>query len=147
MERLHNLYRQIIMDHYKKPRHQGLIDDPSYTNVHLKNPSCGDDITIAVKREGSTIVDVRHQGSGCSICCSSASIMADLMIGKTTSEAQTITAMYASMLQGETFDESLLKEAAAYQGIKQFPARYKCATLAWQAFEAALKEEGESYVR
>ncbi len=143
MDRLTHLYRQIILDHYKNPRNKGLKDDPSYHTIHLKNPTCGDDITIAVKREGDNILDVRHDGSGCSICCSSASVLATLMQNTDVSHAKTLITHYHAMLHGEAFDEALLKEAAAYQGVKQFPARHKCATIAWQAFESALKEEGE----
>lgn len=143
MDRLTHLYRQIILDHYKNPRHKGVPNDDAYRVVHLKNPTCGDDITLAVKHDGHVVEDVRHEGSGCSICCSSASVLADLMRGQEISQAHRLIQQYNAMLHGEAFDEAALKEAAAYQGVKQFPARYKCATIAWQAFEAALKEEGE----
>jgi len=72
---LENLYRQVIMDHYKNPYNKGLVQDPSYFTVHLHNPSCGDDMTVQLKETNGVITDIRHQGTGCSICCSSASVM------------------------------------------------------------------------
>lgn len=84
MENLENLYRQVIMDHYKNPRNKGLIEnDESYKTLHLNNPSCGDDINIQVKIENGHLCDIRHQGVGCSICCSSASVMSETLKIKT----------------------------------------------------------------
>ena len=71
MNNIENLYRQVIMDHYKNPRNKGL---KGYPHVHIKNPSCGDDITVEAKIENGIIVEINHQGTGCSICCSSASV-------------------------------------------------------------------------
>ncbi len=146
MHQLENLYRQIIMDHYKNPRHKGLTDDKNYFTHHIKNPSCGDDITIQTRIENQTIKDVRHDGSGCSICCSSASVLASLMIGKDIDHAEKLTLNYLSMIMNRPFDEDLdLDDAMAYQGVKQFPARIKCATIAWKAFENTIKEWSESH--
>ena len=145
MQQLENLYRQIIMDHYKNPRHKGLKTDDKYRTHHIKNPSCGDDITVQSYIENNTVKDVRHDGSGCSICCSSASVLASLMIDKNVDEAKRLTENYLNMIMNRDFDESLdLEDALAYQGVKQFPARIKCATIAWKAFEQTLKEWRES---
>ncbi|MFH5881988.1 MAG: Fe-S cluster assembly sulfur transfer protein SufU [Candidatus Izemoplasmataceae bacterium] len=144
MEQLENLYRQIIMDHYKNPRNKGLLDNDHYHKYHIKNPSCGDDITIQSRIEDGIVKDVRHEGSGCSICCSSASVLSTLMIGKPVSEAQNLTTNYLRMILNQTFDQTIdLDDAFAYQGVTKFPARVKCATIAWKAFEQTLKEEGE----
>ncbi|TVP96545.1 MAG: SUF system NifU family Fe-S cluster assembly protein [Acholeplasmatales bacterium] len=146
MDTLENLYRQIIMDHYKNPRHKGLVDDPLYVTKHIKNPSCGDDITIQSLVREDIVEDVRHDGRGCSICCSSASVLASLMIGKTEHEAMTLTENYLNMITGKPFDQARdLEDALAYQGVTKFPARMKCATIAWQAFGATLnKKAGET---
>jgi SUF system NifU family Fe-S assembly protein len=141
MEQLENLYRQIIMDHYKNPRHKGLVDDEHYHTHHIKNPSCGDDITIQTKVEDGIVKDVRHDGSGCSICCSSASVMASLMINKPVALAEHLASNYLLMIMNKPFDETIdLEDAFAYQGVTKFPARIKCATIAWKAFEETLRK-------
>lgn len=146
MQQLENLYRQIIMDHYKNPRNKGLVDNESYHKEHIKNPSCGDDITIQTKLENGRVKDVRHEGSGCSICCSSASVLSTLMKDKTVKDAQALTETYLKMLSNQPYDETQeehLEDAIAYQGVRKFPARIKCASIAWKAFEETLKEKGE----
>ncbi|PKL00569.1 MAG: SUF system NifU family Fe-S cluster assembly protein [Tenericutes bacterium HGW-Tenericutes-1] len=141
MEKLDNLYREIIMEHYKNPRNKGLIDDPSYVTVHIKNPSCGDDITVQSKFVNGIVKDCRHDGHGCSICCSSASVMTETVIDKTTEEANKIADNYLLMVTNKSFDETIdLEEAAVYSGVRQFPARVKCASIAWQAFVETLKK-------
>ncbi|HHU55975.1 MAG TPA: SUF system NifU family Fe-S cluster assembly protein [Acholeplasmataceae bacterium] len=132
------LYRQVIMDHYKNPRHKGL---KGYPNVHLRNPSCGDDVTVEAKIENEVLKDVNHEGSGCSICCSSASVLCELMTGKTITEAQEIINNYYRMIKGEEIDnEECLEEALVYQGVSKFPARIKCATISWKALEDLIGE-------
>jgi SUF system NifU family Fe-S assembly protein len=141
---LKNLYRQVIMDHYKDPINKGILEDDTYHKVHLKNPTCGDDITIAVKLNGEIIEDIRHDGIGCSICCSSASVLCDVLSGKRKQETLTITNNFYDMIKGEKYDEKLdMGDAVAYIGVSQFPARIKCATIPWKAFEATLKEMEE----
>lgn len=139
---LAQLYRQVIMDNYKNPKNKGLIDDPSYIQVHLKNPSCGDDMHVCCHIDGDKIVDIRHDGHGCSICCSSASVMSELLKGKKISEATSIINNFYEMVKGNPLpDEDIMDEAIAYKSVSQFPARIKCATLAWKAIEEAIKEE------
>lgn len=139
---LENLYRQVIMDHYKNPRNKGLLDNPLYKTVHIKNPSCGDDITIQSLVEDGSVKDIRHDGSGCSICCSSASVLSETVKGKTVEEAKTISEAYLNMLSNKEFDETVdLEEAIAYIGVRQFPARIKCASISWKAFEETLEKE------
>jgi len=142
MENLENLYREVILEHYKNPRNKGLLSDPKYVTVHIKNPSCGDDITIQSKIEDGTIVDCRHEGKGCSICCSSASVMSETVIGKTTENAHHIADNYLKMVSNKEFDPTVdLEEATVYAGVKQFPARVKCASIAWQAFIQTLEKK------
>lgn len=141
MQKMQNLYRQVIMDHYKNPRNKGLVDDEKYHSVHLKNPSCGDDITVQTKIENGVIVDARHEGTGCSICCSAASVMTEIVIDKTVEEALEISDNLTKMLSNQAYDEDVdLEEAIVYEGVRQFPARVKCASLAWKAFEGTTKE-------
>ncbi|MCL2558912.1 MAG: SUF system NifU family Fe-S cluster assembly protein [Turicibacter sp.] len=141
---LQNLYRQVIMDHYKNPRNKGLIADAGYQDVHLKNPTCGDDVTISVKASGDVIDDIRHEGVGCAICCSSASVMSEVLVDKTFAEALHITDSFYEIVKGEDIaddlDEDDMGDAIVYAGVSQFPARIKCATIAWKAFEEAVAE-------
>ncbi len=144
MINLEQLYRQVIMDNYKNPKNKGLILNPEYVNIHLKNPSCGDDMHVCCKVSNGVIEDVRHDGHGCSICCSSASVMSGLLKGRTVSEAQDIINDFYEMVKGNDIaDEERMDEAIAYKSVSQFPARIKCATLAWKAMEEALKQNKE----
>lgn len=139
MNNLENLYRQVIIDHYKNPRNKGL---KGYKNVHYKNPSCGDDITIEAKIEDGIIKEVNHEGVGCSICCSSASVLSELVKGKTTIDALKLIDKYYKMLLGEDIeDEEDLEDAIAYHGVSKFPARIKCATISFKALEELIKGE------
>ncbi|AIO18694.1 NifU-like protein [Candidatus Izimaplasma bacterium HR1] len=141
MNNMENLYRQVIMDHYKNPRNKGLKQDPEYKTVHIKNPTCGDDITIQSKVENGIVKDVRHDGTGCSICCSSASVMTEVLIGKTKDEAMVIAENYLNMLANQNYDETVeLEDAVVYSGVRKFPARIKCASIAWKAFEGTVEE-------
>ena len=146
MQKMEQLYRQIIMDHYKNPRHKGLKEDPAFITHRHKNPSCGDDITIQSRVEDGIIQEIRHEGTGCSICCSSASVVASLLTGKPIQEARTLIHNYIKMIANQPFEhKDALEDALAYEGVKQFPARIKCATIAWKALEATLDEkEGET---
>lgn len=141
MAGLQNLYRQVIMDHYKNPRNKGLLQEDGYKTIHIKNPTCGDDVTIQSKIEDGMVKDVRHDGTGCSICCSSASVMSEVLIGKTVEHALEIKDAYLNMLSNKPYDEELeLEDAIAYQGVRQFPARIKCASIAWKALEGSIEE-------
>lgn len=145
MSMIDQLYRHVIMEHYKNPRNKGLKLEKEYRSLRLKNPSCGDDVTIQVKVEDTTIKDIRHDGSGCSICCSAASVMSELLKNKTIMEANhLIEDFYQLVKGGEPQNPDALDEAMAFSGVKQFPPRVKCATLAWKAIDALLNgEEGE----
>lgn len=135
MANLENLYREVIMEHYKNPRNKGLLIDETYKQIHIKNPSCGDDITIQTKVEQGIVTDCRHDGTGCSICCSSASVLSETMIGKTIEEAKKVANTYLNMITNETYDTTVdLEEAEVYKGVRLFPARIKCASISWKAF-------------
>lgn len=141
--KLEDLYRQVIMDHYKNPRNKGLLTSDGYHEVHLHNPSCGDDIVVEVLVENGVVKDVRQDGTGCSICCSSASVMSETLKGKEIHHCEHLIHDFFEMIQGNEISEETeedLGEAIAYKGVSQFPARIKCATLAWKACEKALTE-------
>lgn len=140
MSNLDNLYREVIMEHYKNPRNKGLLEDESYKSFHIKNPSCGDDITIQTKVKDGKIIDCRHQGHGCSISMASASVLTEIMIGKSVDEATELVKNYLHMVANKPYNEAIdLEEATVFSGVKQFPARVKCASIAWVAFEDTLK--------
>ena len=138
---LNTLYRTVIMDNYKNPKNKGLKQTDDYHFVHLNNPSCGDEMNVEIKIENGIIKDVRQDGHGCSISMSSASVMSDVLIGKTVEEARKIILDFYGIVTGtDPEDEEALGEAIAYIGVRQFPARVKCATLAWKAIERAIDE-------
>ncbi|XMB86935.1 SUF system NifU family Fe-S cluster assembly protein [Mycoplasmatota bacterium WC44] len=142
MSDLNNLYRQVIMDHYKNPRNKGLVEDEGYKKFHIKNPSCGDDITIQAKVDDGVIEDIKHEGTGCSICCSSASVMSETVKGKKVEETSAVIENYYNMIKGKKYDEDLdMGDAVVYSGVAKFPARVKCATIAWQALEESIKTD------
>ena len=143
MNNIDSLYRQVIMEHYKNPRNKGLVDDESYHTLHLKNPSCGDDITMEALVEDGVVKEIRHQGSGCSICCSSASVLSETLKGKKVDEAKELIKDFYGMITGEREENEDLEEALVYQGVSKFPARIKCATLSWKAIEEAINKNEE----
>jgi len=135
MNNIENLYRQVIMDHYKNPRNKGLKGFPK---ARIKNPSCGDDITMEALVENGVVKEIRHQGTGCSICCSSASVLSETLKGKSVEEAKVLIGDFFGMITGEKEENEDLEEALVYQGVSKFPARIKCATVAWKALERVL---------
>ncbi len=139
---LETLYRQVIMDHYKRPKNKGLVNDSSYITIHLNNPSCGDEMTVQLQvNEDHQITDIKHDGHGCSICCSSASVMSQTLKDHSTNEAGQIINEFYELIKGYPFNKDILKgDAIVYQGVSQFPARIKCATLAWKAVETGLNK-------
>ena len=140
---LNDLYGQVIRDHKKFPRNKGLID--GYKTLRFKNPSCGDDITVQALLEEGKIKDIRHEGSGCAICCSSASVMSEVLKNKSKEEANLVIEDFYRLIKGEdVLDEEALDEAIVYSGVAKFPARVKCATLAWKAVGAVIVgDQGE----
>ncbi|EUJ44641.1 Fe-S cluster assembly sulfur transfer protein SufU [Listeria riparia] len=138
--KLDQLYRQVIMDHYKNPRNNGTLDDESVT-IDLNNPTCGDEIHLHLKMENQMITDAKFTGSGCSISMASASMMTESIIGKSEKEALKMSRDFSEMVQGhehDIVDENGDVEALA--GVAKFPARIKCATLSWKAMERAIFE-------
>ena len=138
---LDTLYRQVIMDHYKNPRNRGKIDDGSLT-IHLNNPTCGDTISLQLQIEDDIVKNVKFIGEGCSISLSSTSMMTQAIKGKSIEEALKLSKVFSEFMQGIAPPDDLdLGDIEALQGVCKFPARIKCATLAWKAMEKAIEEK------
>jgi len=141
---LRDLYQDIILDHGQHPRNFRAQAQPSHF-AHGHNPLCGDRVTIFVTLDGERIGDVSFQGRGCAISQASASLMTEILRGKTLAEAETLFKGFHAKVTGN--DAPATPEALGddmdrlepLTGVKAYPARVKCATLAWHAFEAALK--------
>lgn len=139
---LDTLYRQVIMDHYKNPRNKGVLDGDVLT-VDMNNPTCGDRIQLQLQVEDDIVKDVKFNGEGCSISMSSASMMTQAIKGKKLEEALNMSETFSHMMMGEEVDteELDLEDIGALQGVAKFPARIKCATLAWKAMEKGFDQE------
>src|SRR6195952_110363 len=138
------MYQEIILDHFKHPHHKGLRD-PFDTEVHHVNPTCGDEVTLRVKLDGDTVVDVSYDGQGCSISQASTSVMTDLVIGRTVPEAMALSDEFLALMQSKGQiepDEDTLEDAVAFAGVSRYPARVKCALLSWMAWKDALAQAG-----
>ena len=139
---LDQLYRSVIMDHYKNPRNKGSLDENSVT-IDMNNPTCGDRIHLTLKLEDGVVQDAKFDGEGCSISMSSASMMTQIVKGKKLDEALELAGIFSKMMLGEDFDHEKydLGDVEALQGVAKFPARIKCATLAWKAMEKGVQNE------
>jgi nitrogen fixation NifU-like protein len=150
---LESMYREIILDHYRRPLHKGLRA-PYDAEVHHVNPTCGDEITLRVTlKDGAgepALADVSYDALGCSISQASASVMADAIIGKTVGEAMSISGAFLELMQsrGQTEpDEDVLGDAVAFEGVSKYPARIKCALLGWMAWKDATAQALDSQER
>ncbi len=156
---LDDLYQSIILDHNRRPRNQGPLEGAD-REVHGHNPLCGDQVTIRLKMDGTTITDVRFEGSGCAISRASASMMTSAVKGRTTAQALTLFDNFHELVtgappagtkldgnagtpgmsnaSGESTDVKMPRELAAFAGVARFPLRVKCASMAWHALREAL---------
>ena len=140
---LESMYQEIILDHYRPPHHRGLRE-PYDAEVHHVNPLCGDELTVRVslKETGGApaVADVSYDALGCSISQASASVMTDLVIGKSVDDAMAIFEEFLALMrskgEGEP-DEDVLEDAVAFSGVSKYPARIKCALLGWMAWKDA----------
>jgi nitrogen fixation NifU-like protein len=141
---LDDLYRDIILDHYRNPRHKGHLNAPSACHEGL-NPLCGDEVTIEVKLDDGRLSDVAYMGSGCSISQSSASMMAEAVAGKKVDEIRHLIDRFTAMMRGsDDINPEEMGDLEALSGVRKFPVRIKCATLAWHTLDEALNEAGAS---
>jgi len=137
---METLYQDIILDHYKHPHGRGLRE-PFNAEAHHVNPTCGDEITVRVRVTGDAVEDVSYQGMGCSISQAAPSVLHELVQGRTVGQALTITDKFTELLTGRGEvepDEDVLGDGIAFAGVAKYPARVKCALLAWMAFKDAL---------
>ena len=135
------LYQEMILDHYRRPRNKGTLDKAD-ASVEMKNPLCGDEICLQVAFEGDSVCDLRFSGRGCSISQASASMMTQLVKGKSAEEIGAIRKQFRELMLGNApaSDDTQLGSLRALSGVARFPARVKCALLAWSALESALAE-------
>lgn len=141
---LNSLYQEVILDHYKRPHHKGLVVGD--IQVHHINPSCGDEITLSLKLDGDKVSNLTWDGVGCSISQASVSIMSDLLIGKKINEASSVLDSFVEMMQSKgqnEGDEEVLEDGVALAGVSKYPARIKCALLGWMAYKDAVTQVGE----
>ena len=139
------MYQEIILDHYKNPHHKGLRE-PYEAQVHHLNPTCGDEITLRVHLDGDTVADVSYDSEGCSISQASASVLTDLLIGRTVEEANSTYDEFLRLMQSKGQvepDEDVLEDGIAFAGVSKYPARIKCALLAWMAWRDAVTQAQE----
>ena len=142
MSGLQDLYQEVILDHNRRPRNFRALTGGRQAEGH--NPLCGDRLTVYVRVEDGAIADVGFQGSGCAIAKASASLMTETVKGQTLSDASALLERFRRMMMappGSPVDQ--LGELAALAGVRQFPTRVKCATLAWHALQAAMSARDE----
>ena len=141
MSDLQDLYQQMILDHYRSPRNCRQIEESSCSaNGH--NPLCGDKVAVYVNVENGAITDVSFEGSGCAISTASASLMTEAVKGKSLDEAHAVFKTFHQLIAGDEAPDADLGKLEIFAGVRQYPTRVKCATLAWHTLEAALKEDG-----
>jgi nitrogen fixation NifU-like protein len=140
LSNVRDLYQQVILEHYKKPRHKGKTD-PVHRYQRGHNPSCGDtiELTVRLNEAGDTIEDVKFEGEGCAIAMASADLMADALRSKPVSEALIMVQRFQKMMKGEDEFPKEQRKLNVMAGVAQFPVRIKCANLTWHTLKAALE--------
>ena len=137
------LYQEMILDHYRRPRNKGTLERVDAA-AEMKNPLCGDEITVQLAFDGNGVGDLRFSGRGCAISQASASMMTQLVKGKDPEEIDALRNRFRDMMLGDpsAVTDEKLGSLRALSGVARFPARVKCALLAWNALESALAERG-----
>lgn len=142
---LEQMYQEIILDHYRNPHGSGLKEPYDAESFQI-NPTCGDEITLRVRLDGETVADVSHETLGCSISQASASVLTDLVVGRSVGEAMKVLQAFQEMTQSRGTvepDEDVLGDGVAFAGVAKYPARVKCALLSWMAFKDAISRSQE----
>ena len=151
MSSLEQMYQQVILDHAKRPHGRGLVEAPGdhlTGESHQVNPTCGDEITLRVDVEGTTVAGVSWEGQGCSISQASASVMTELVTGHDLADVARLDAVFHDLMasRGKGLDDEdaldALGDASAFTGVSQYPARIKCALLGWAALKDSLARSG-----
>ena len=139
-----DLYQEIIVDHNRNPRNFGIINDADKV-IEGFNPLCGDKLKLYLKTEGHNIADISFDGSGCAISVASASLMTDAMKGKSINDAELLFNSFHELITNENgVDKESLGKLAVLAGVKDYPARVKCATLCWHTLHSAIKGNKET---
>ena len=136
---LTELYREVILDHNKHPRNFGRLD-PHDAEAKGHNPLCGDRLTITLQREGDRVADLRFEGNGCAISMASASMMTEAVKGKDSATIHALFQRVHALLTGQGDSNADLGKLASLSGVREFPARVKCATLCWHTLNAAMAQ-------
>src|SRR5687768_9411980 len=141
--RLSALYQELILDHYRRPRNKGTLEAPT-GKASLRNPMCGDEVDVQVELRDGRVADVKFGGHGCSISQASASMMTELVKGRTPDEVHQIGERFAAMIRGdaEAAGDETLGQARALSGVSRFPTRVRCAMIAWEAMARAAADPG-----
>jgi nitrogen fixation NifU-like protein len=153
MSQLDELYREVILDHYRNPRRRGTLTG-AHIHTEGTNPSCGDEFALDIVIEDGVVTDAAMQGQGCSISQASGSMMMDAIVGRTIAEVEELTHDFKVMMTIEEGDDPIdpdkpgasLGDLEALQGVRQFPVRIKCAALPWSTLEDALTRSREARV-
>jgi len=140
---LDDLYRELILDHYRSPRNRRALDDPKVVGEGY-NPLCGDEIVVHVRLEGDVVSDIGFTGRGCSISQASGSMMTEALKGKSLEDVRSLIAAFTRMMTDPDYmPPAELGDLEALQGVAKYPVRVKCATLAWHALEEGLNERSD----
>lgn len=143
MAGLRELYQETILDHNKHPRNFGRLDGASH-HAHGHNPLCGDRVDVYLQVEDDRVVDVAFEGDGCAISTASASIMTDVLKGRSLDEVHALFARFHELVTTDAELPEELGKLAVLAGVREFPTRVKCATLPWHTLEAALRNEADT---
>jgi nitrogen fixation NifU-like protein len=141
LSELTDLYQEVILDHNRRPRNFRAIEQASH-HAEGYNPLCGDRLTLYLDIDGGVIKDASFQGSGCAISKASASMMTDSVKGKSLAEARAMFDEFHHMVTGQPADPARLGKLAVFEGVRQYPARVKCASLAWHTLRSAMDARG-----
>jgi len=134
---LQDLYQEIILDHYKKPRHAGRLEG-AQVEVRHYNPVCGDELTLGLTLDGDRVAGIAVDPMGCSISQASASVMTELVEGRPVADGLRVADAFRQLMHGEVeADEDVLGDGVAFEGVAKYPVRVKCALLGWMAFKDA----------
>jgi nitrogen fixation NifU-like protein len=147
MSELTDLYQEVILDHNRRPRNFGQIEGADHS-AEGYNPLCGDQLTLYLKMDGDRVEEVRFEGQGCAISTASASILTEMVQGKSVAEVETLFEAFHELLTGDPSVAAVvgpeLGKLAVFAGVREFPVRVKCATLAWHTLKAALSDDGRA---
>lgn len=142
MNDLRDLYQEVILDHSKNPRNYGALEHPD-REAEGYNPLCGDQYTIYINTDGTDVTGIRFEGNGCAISKASTSVMTQMVQGKSFDEARSLFDGFIAMVKGEKPADAELGKLAVFEGVRDYPTRTKCATLAWHTMKNAIEGSHE----